>query len=317
MLRKKVHQDKIAPVWLVNSEDALGKLNLGFLFPDENGRAHLKTSGSNQANLALPGFNMVVVTAETVLNSGSSQPSGPPIAAGHIPGTPAATTPLPAVEVLMGDLTTNVFSFEPQTITIFSGQTVRWTNVSPEFINPHTATRADDEGPLPNSDQAFDSGPVPFGHSFTRTFTLPAGAQFGFFNYHCTPHQQLGMTGRILVIANPTTCSATLTGAEETPPVTTSASGSATFILNPTTHTLKYNVTTKGLSGIAAHIHQAPIGQPGPIIFPFTGGPTQWSGEIPALSDDQVALLTSGGFYANVHTSANPGGEIRGQIHCP
>src|SRR5262245_37312791 len=96
-------------VWLVNSEDALGKLNLGFLFPDDNGNAQLNAnvSGSDQANLALPGFNMVVVTAETVLNSGSSQPSGPPIAAGHIPGTPAATTPLPAVEVFMGDLTTN------------------------------------------------------------------------------------------------------------------------------------------------------------------------------------------------------------------
>lgn len=192
-------------VWLFNTEDARGKLKLGFLFPDDNGSAQLNANvfGSNQANLALPGYNMVVVTAETVLDSGRSQPSGPPIAAGQIPGTPTATTPLPAVEVFMGDLTTNVFSFEPQTITIFSGQTVRWTNVSPEFINPHTATRTDDEGPIPNSDQAFDSGPVPFGHSFTRTFTLPAGAQFGFFNYHCTPHQQLGMTGRILVIANP------------------------------------------------------------------------------------------------------------------
>jgi hypothetical protein len=152
--------------WLVNSEDALGKLNLGFLFPNANGVAQLKfnVSGSPRANLALPGFNMVVITAETELDAGRSQFSGPPIIAGHIPGTPTPQTPLPAVEVFMGKLADDVFGFQPETVTIFSGQTIRWTNVSPEYVAPHTATHT---GAFDRPGIAFDSGPVPLSQSFT------------------------------------------------------------------------------------------------------------------------------------------------------
>lgn len=305
--------------WLINSENALGKINMGFLFPDEDGRARLRFSASNskRTDFTSQSFNMVVITAETTLDLARSQPSGPPIAAGHIPSTPAAVTSLPAVEVFMGDLNRDVFGFSEPTITIFSGQAVRWTNVSPEFIIAHTATRAADvDGTAFGGDQEFDSGPVPFGGSFTRTFTLPAGVPAGIFNYHCTPHQPLGMVGRIVIIAKPTKCTATLTGAEETPPVTTSAKGSATLTLNPTQMTLTYDMTTNGLTGIAAHIHEAPVGVAGPIRFPLEGGPTHWAGKTTALTAEQKATLLSGGFYVNVHTDANKAGEIRGQITC-
>jgi len=79
--------------WLVNSEDALSKLNMGFLFPDGDGVARLRfsASGSKKANLSAQNFNVVVITLETELDA-RSQPSGAPIAAGHIPGTPAAVT---------------------------------------------------------------------------------------------------------------------------------------------------------------------------------------------------------------------------------
>jgi plastocyanin len=316
--------------WLVNSERALGKLNIGFLFPT-SGNAELNFSAPGGippessaslilgigADLSGQGFNMVVITAETVLNLTRPQPSGPPIAAGHIPGTPApVTTTPPAVEVFMGDLTRDVFGFQEITITLFSGQSVRWTNVSPAFIPPHTATRTEaQDGTTFGGGQEFDSGPVPFGGSFIQTFTLPPGVPAGIFNYHCTPHSALGMTGRIVVVARPTTCTATLSGSEEVPPVTTSASGSATVQYTPLTGVIIYNLTTTGLSGVAAHIHQAPAGANGPIIVPFEGGPTQWSGQA-TLTPEQGQALLSGGTYANVHTSANPGGEIRGQLQC-
>lgn len=305
-------------VWLVNSENALGKINLGFLFPDAQGRAQLtfNIAGARRTNLGSQGFNLVVVTVETELDVDRPQPSGPPIIAGHIPGTPAPVTPLPAVEVFMGKLTEDVFGFQPETVTIFSGQTVRWTNVSPEYIAPHTATHTEAfDGPGID----FDSGPVPFGQSFSQTFTLPEGVPAAVFNYHCVPHAEvfpLGMTGRIVVIAQPTFCTATLSGAQEVPPVATSATGSATFALNPTLGTLTYNVTTSGLSGVAAHIHQGSPRVNGPIVFGLEGGPTVWSGATAPLSAEQVAILKSGGFYINVHTAANPGGEIRGQIQC-
>jgi plastocyanin len=305
--------------WLVNSENALGKMNLGFLFPDGDGRARLRfsASSSKRTDLTSQGFNMVVITAETTLDLARPQPSGPPIAAGQIPGTPAAVTAPPAVEVFMGDLNHDVFGFSEPTITIFSGQSVRWTNVSPEFITAHTATRTEaGDGTAFGGDQEFDSGAVPFGGAFTRTFTLPAGAPAGIFNYHCTPHQALGMVGRIVIIAKPTKCAAALTGNAETPPVTTSARGSATITLNPTQMTLTYDVTASGLTGIAAHIHEAPAGTAGPIRFPLVGGPTRWTGKTAALTAEQKATLLSGGFYVNVHTDANKGGEIRGQISC-
>ena len=144
-----------------HSENALGKLNMGFLFPDDDGVARLNFSASDskKANLTTQNFNLVVITLETELDLARPQPSGAPIAAGPIPGTPAAVTPLLAVEVFMGKLTDDVFGFESKTVTIFSGQTVRWTNVSPAFILPHTATRTKAiDGTAFGGDQEFNRG---------------------------------------------------------------------------------------------------------------------------------------------------------------
>lgn len=305
--------------WLVNSEDALKKINLGFLFPAGGGISRLSFSApqSQRVNLVPFEFNQVLITAETELDLHRSQPSGPPIAAGHIPGTPAVLTPPPAVEVLMGKLDDDVFGFLPKTVTIFSGQTIRWTNVSPEFIIPHTATRTDAfDGTTFGAGQEFNSEPVPFGQSFTHTFTLPPTVPAGVFNYHCIPHAELaplGMTGRIVVIGVPTTFTVPLSGAQEVPPVTTTASGTGTLTFNPANRLITYDVTTTGLTGTAAHIHQAPAGVNGPIIVGLQGGPTRWSGTA-TLTPEQATALFAGELYFNVHTAGNPGGELRGQI---
>jgi plastocyanin len=318
--------------WLVNSEQGPQKINLGFFFPvgdtgsvsfQANGRilrgsnfTPILTAGGDLSSF---GFNTVVITGETKLDLNLPQPSGVPIAAGHIPLTPEPSGPLPAVEVFMGALDEDVFGFQQETVTIFAGQSIRWTNVSPAFVLPHTVTRTDADGPFPGAGPEFDSGFVPFGQSFTRTFTLPPGFPATVFNYHCTSHTtplDLGMRGRVVVVAQPTSCTANLTGDQEVPPVTTSARGSATLTLNPTLMTLIYTVTTRGLSGVAAHIHQAPAGVIGDVIHPLVGGPSVWSGTTEPLTPEQVTALTSGGLYVNVHTAANPGGEIRGQISC-
>ncbi len=164
----------------LSPREALSKLKMGFLFPDGDGVARLRfhATNSKKANLSL-GFNLVVITAETGLDLARPQPSGPPIAAGHIPGTPDMKTPPPAVEVLMGEGDDNVFGFQPATIVVLNGQTVRWTNVSGKLVNPHTATRAEtiddcapgQTPPCPASGQDFEfnSGPVPPNGSFTHT----------------------------------------------------------------------------------------------------------------------------------------------------
>ncbi len=80
---------------------------------------------------------------------------------------------------------------------------------------------------------------------------------------------------------------------------------------------LSGGVTTTGIVGLVAHLHAGAIGVAAPVAIPMTGGPTDWTLPPTTLTDAQVATLTSGGFYANVHSAANPGGEIRGQIYTP
>jgi cysteine-rich repeat protein len=106
---------------------------------------------------------------------------------------------------------------------------------------------------------------------------------------------------------------ATLDGSQENPAVPTAATGTATLVLNPD-QSVTYELTATGLSGTMAHIHVGAPGVNGDIIVTLAGGPTTWAGTSAPLSIEQVALLKAGRLYLNVHTVANPGGEIRGQI---
>ena len=109
---------------------------------------------------------------------------------------------------------------------------------------------------------------------------------------------------------------ATLTGAQETPAVTTQASGTGRFLYDPETRTLSGTVATAGVNGTAAHVHTAAVGVAGPVTIAMTGGPT-WTLPATVLTEAQAADLLAGRMYANVHSAANPGGEIRGQIYTP
>lgn len=109
---------------------------------------------------------------------------------------------------------------------------------------------------------------------------------------------------------------ATLTGAQETPAVATQASGTGRFLYDPETRTLSGSVATAGVNGTAAHVHTAAVGVAGPITIAMTGGPT-WTLPATVLTEAQAADLLAGRMYANVHSAANPGGEVRGQIYAP
>jgi hypothetical protein len=107
----------------------------------------------------------------------------------------------------------------------------------------------------------------------------------------------------------------TLSGAEEVPPVTTSATGTGTINVSAdkkVTGTIK----TAGVEGIAAHIHIGATGKNGPPAVTLTKNPDgSWS--VPAnttLTDEQLAKYQAGELYVNVHSAANKGGEIRGQV---
>lgn len=109
---------------------------------------------------------------------------------------------------------------------------------------------------------------------------------------------------------------ATLTGAQEVPQRPSGATGSGTVVINPATRQMTATLTTTNIVGTAAHIHQAPAGTNGPIIFPLTEtGPGSgiWS-TAATLTEAQHNAFKAGDFYFNVHSTAFPDGEIRGQI---
>ena len=125
-----------------------------------------------------------------------------------------------------------------------------------------------------------------------------------------------------------TTYTSTLNAANERPtPNSSTATGSATYVL--TGNTLTFTVSVNGLSGpaTASHIHVGGSTVAGGVIVGFvtaavqTGNVTSGTIDLTqpigttAISGDSLkTLLNNGNAYTNVHTTANPGGEIRGQI---
>jgi hypothetical protein len=115
---------------------------------------------------------------------------------------------------------------------------------------------------------------------------------------------------------------ATLNGGQEVPPVSTSASAIADLRFNNATTLLYYKFRAVNLENVTAvHIHCAPARQNGPVgvtlafvaagitSSPDAGNACGWL----TMQDVYEAIL-AGNAYVNIHTTAHPTGEIRGQI---
>jgi hypothetical protein len=106
-----------------------------------------------------------------------------------------------------------------------------------------------------------------------------------------------------------------LVGSEETPPVTTTATGSGAITVGAD-KSVSGSVKTTGMDGLVAHIHTGAMGQSGPpIITLVKGADGTWA--VPAgskLTDEQYAAFKAGNLYVNVHSADHKGGEIRAQI---
>ena len=109
--------------------------------------------------------------------------------------------------------------------------------------------------------------------------------------------------------------SATLSGAAQVPPNSSTGSGTAAIKLDG--DVLSWVITYSGLTGpvTGAHFHgPAPANANAAVIVPFAGSlgsPIQGSQRLSAV---QVTQLRSGLWYVNLHTAVHPGGEIRGQV---
>ena len=109
---------------------------------------------------------------------------------------------------------------------------------------------------------------------------------------------------------------AQLDAKQEVPPNGSPATGSLEASFSKTTSVLKWKVTYSGLSGpaTAAHFHGPALpGQNAGVVVPFNSPLSPIEGTA-TLTPGQIADLMAGKWYVNVHTAANPGGEIRGQV---
>jgi hypothetical protein len=111
--------------------------------------------------------------------------------------------------------------------------------------------------------------------------------------------------------------SATLNAASEVPPKTSGGTGDMLGTLNTATKDFTYTVTFENLTGPAtmAHFHgPAAVGANAGVVVPLGNAPTSPIHGNKTLTDPQIKDLEAGKWYVNVHTAANPGGEIRGQV---
>jgi hypothetical protein len=110
---------------------------------------------------------------------------------------------------------------------------------------------------------------------------------------------------------------AALDGKSEVPATSSAGSGTADIDYDPASKKLSWKLTYSGLSGpaTAAHFHgPAEAGKNAGVAVAIpnaTSSPAEGSA---TLTDAQAADLEAGKYYVNVHTAANPSGEIRGQV---
>jgi hypothetical protein len=112
------------------------------------------------------------------------------------------------------------------------------------------------------------------------------------------------------------TFTALLTGSNEVPINTSTATGSATVFFNNDTKILTLTANYTGMTATNAHIHNAAAGTNGPVVFPLGTAPfsSPISFTSTALTATQETDLKANNYYVNIHSAAFPGGEIRGQL---
>ena len=110
---------------------------------------------------------------------------------------------------------------------------------------------------------------------------------------------------------------ATLDGASEVPPNTSAGKGTADIDYDAASKKLTWKLTYSGLTGpaTAAHFHgPAEAGKNAGVAVAIPGATASPAEGSATLTDAQAADLMAGKYYVNIHTAANPGGEIRGQV---
>lgn len=127
----------------------------------------------------------------------------------------------------------------------------------------------------------------------------------------------LGPVLAVAQVGNTVQLQASLAGSNEVPPTSSAGTGTLTGNFNKDTKVLSYTVSYSGMSGPvkAGHFHgPAASGANAAVVLPFVDGLDSPIKGTSALNATQAADLLAGKWYVNLHTAANPNGEIRGQV---
>ena len=150
--------------------------------------------------------------------------------------------------------------------------------------------------------------------SLRLTFLAAAGA---LALAGCESDHQMAQTSPQMS-ASTANYTAQLSGAQEVPPTNTQGRGDAQVTFDKASKQLRWTVNYSGLTSnaTAAHFHTAAQGANGPVAINIapSGPPQSPITGMATLTDAQAQALSAGQMYLNVHTPANPGGEIRGQV---
>jgi CHRD domain len=108
---------------------------------------------------------------------------------------------------------------------------------------------------------------------------------------------------------------ASMNASSEVPPTSSTGTGTLTATYDSSSKKLSWKGSYSGLSGpaTAAHFHSGEAGKNGGVAVPITPSTSPFEGSA-TLTDAQATDLLAGKWYVNVHTEANKGGEIRGQV---
>jgi len=109
---------------------------------------------------------------------------------------------------------------------------------------------------------------------------------------------------------------ADLKASSEVPPTDSEGTGSVTATYDTASKKLSWKGSVSGLTGpaTAAHFHSGEVGKNGGVAVPIAGADKGAFEGSATLTDAQAEELMAGKWYVNVHTAANKGGEIRGQV---
>jgi len=119
------------------------------------------------------------------------------------------------------------------------------------------------------------------------------------------------------VFADTVAYKADLKGSAEVPANDSKGTGNLDASYDTTSKKLAWTITYSGTTGpaTAAHFHgPAAAGANAPPVVPLSGSLTSPIKGDATLTDAQLADLQAGRWYLNLHTDANKGGELRGQV---